>query len=336
MLKYGVIGFGYWGPNLVRVLNTAERSMVRYVCDARDHRRELAERMYPTTKVVTDHRELLADPDVDVIAIATPVSTHSQLAMEALEAGKHVFVEKPLTATSEEARQVVEMARATNRTVFVDHTFVYTEAVRKIADLIDNQELGELLYYDSTRVNLGLFQHDVNVIWDLVVHDLAILDRITLHPPTSVMAIASSPIPNQHESIAYVTLFYEKNFIAHVHASWLSPVKIRQALIGGTRRMIVYDDLEPSEKIKIYDKGVELVHDPAESYALQVGYRSGDMVSPMINPYEALANAVNHANASFLEGVQPITNGDTGYQVVRILEAANQSAQQGGRRIDLT
>lgn len=335
MLQYGVIGFGYWGPNLVRVLSTAERSMVKYVCEARDHRRELVAKMYPMAKVITDYRELLEDPDVDVVAIATPVSTHSRLAVEALEAGKHVFVEKPLAATVEEASHILEKAQAANRTVFVDHTFVYTEAVRKIANLIDNQELGELLYYDSTRVNLGLFQHDVNVIWDLVVHDIAILDRISPNPPTSVMAITSSPIPNQHESIAYVTLFYEKNFIAHIHASWLSPVKIRRTLIGGTRRMIVYDDLEPSEKIKIYDKGVELVHDPAASYALQVGYRSGDMVSPMINPYEALATAVSHANASFLEGVQPITSGNTGYQVVRILEAANQSAQQGGRRIDL-
>lgn len=335
MLQYGVIGFGYWGPNLVRVFSSAKQSTVRYVCDAQDDRRELAARAYPQARVISDHRELLADPSIDAVIVATPVSTHFRIAMEALEAGKHVFVEKPLAATLSETRQLLDKAKAADRVIFVDHTFVYTEAVRKIAQLIKDDELGDILYYDSTRVNLGLFQHDVNVIWDLVVHDVAILDHIVPYKPVAVSAITSSPIPDQRESIAYVTLFYDANFIAHIHASWLAPVKIRRTLIGGTRRMAVYDDLEPSEKVKIYDKGVDLVSDPEQSYALKVGYRSGDMVAPMIDPNEALSTAAAHANECFLENRQPVTNGDVGHRVVQVLEAADESSRSGGQRIGL-
>jgi predicted dehydrogenase len=335
MLNYGVIGYGYWGPNLVRVLNGAEDSHVSIVCDRDPKRLAALQKIYPAIRTSSDPTELIADPAIDVVVIATPVSTHFPLGLAALQAGKHIFVEKPLASSTQESACLLEEAEKRHRIIFVDHTFVYTGAVRKIRDLIDAAKLGDILYYDSVRVNLGLFQSDVNVIWDLVVHDLAILERLLPDRPTAVSAIAARPIANQPEGIAYVSLYYPGDVIAHIHASWLAPVKVRQTLIGGTKRMIVYNDLDPSEKIKLYDKGVEVVTDTAEAHRMKVGYRSGDMLAPDIDGTEALVYAARHANDCFASGSQPITNGAVGHRIVTILEAADASMRDRGQPIPL-
>jgi predicted dehydrogenase len=334
-LRYGVIGFGYWGPNLVRAVNGADASVVRIVCERDPKRRALAEKLYPGIRAVADPEEVMRDSDIDVVAIATPVSTHFPLAREALLQGKHVFVEKPLASSSAESAELLRLAGEQGRQIFVDHTFVYTGAVRKLAELARSDHLGRILYYDSVRVNLGLFQSDVNVIWDLVVHDLAILEQIMPEAPIAVSAVASNPLDYGPESIAYVSVHYPREVVAHIHASWLAPVKVRQTLIGGTKRMVVYNDLEPTEKIKIYDRGVEVVTDPAEAARLKVGYRAGDILSPLVDQTEALAVAAKHANECFLEDRPPITDAKVGHRVVTVLEAAARSAREGGSRVKL-
>lgn len=265
MINVGVIGYGYWGPNLVRNFAETPGSQVVGVCDLRPERLSSVQARYPAIKTTTDYRELLTDPSIDAIAIATPVSTHFDLALQALQAGKHVFVEKPMTATSEQATRLVEKAERCNRVLMVDHTFVYTGAVRKMRDLVEKNEVGEIYYYDSVRVNLGLFQHDVNVIWDLAVHDLSIMDYVLRVFPVAVSATGMSHLSGQPENVAYVTLFFETNMIAHLHVNWLSPVKVRRTLVGGSLKMIVYDDLEPSDRIKVYDKGVTVNKSPRAS-----------------------------------------------------------------------
>jgi predicted dehydrogenase len=337
MLKYGIVGYGYWGPNLTRIFNQAADSKVLAVADQFAANRAKVKGLYPAIDVYDDAVELIADTRIDVIAIATPISTHYELAAAALEAGKHVIVEKPLCANSEEASRLVELAARKNRQIFVDHTFVYTGAVRKMADLVEAGKLGRVLYYDSIRINLGLYQRDVNVIWDLVVHDLAILFRLMPQRPEAISAIYADPLRTGVPAIAYVTLFYPDNVVAHTHASWLAPVKIRQVLLGGDKSMVVYDDLNPSEKIRIYDKGVELAPSPEQAYALKVEYRHGDMLAPQVDSREALAVMAEHANSSFMQNVTPITNGEVGLNIVRLLELADRSAQLNGEvlRVDV-
>ncbi len=331
----GVIGYGYWGPNLVRNFAEAPGARVVGVSDLRPHRLAEIHDRYPTIKTTTDYRDLLADPAVDAVVIATPVSTHFPLAMEALRAGKHVLVEKPLTASVDEGERLLDAADRYGRLLMVDHTFVYTGAVRKIKDLLDGGHLGRLYYYDSVRVNLGLVQHDVNVLWDLAVHDLSIMDFVLGREPYAVAATGAAHIPGKPVNTAYLTCFFDDNVLAHFHVNWLAPVKIRRTLIGGDRRMIVYDDLEPSEKIKVYDKGITLSQDEPDTYDLRVGYRAGDMWAPQLSVTEALRVEAQHVIDCIRDGQEPLTDGRAGLRVVRILEAATESLLEGGRPVEL-
>jgi predicted dehydrogenase len=338
VIRIGVIGYGYWGPNLVRNFYETPGAQVACVSDLRGERLKQVQGRYPTVGVTPDHRALIDDPGVDAVAIATPVSTHFDLALRALQAGKHVFVEKPLAATSQQVQRLIDAAEKANRILMVDHTFVYTGAVRKIRELVDDGSLGEIYYYDSTRVNLGLFQHDVNVIWDLAVHDLSIMDYVLPTPPVAVSATGLSHVKGGTENMAFMTLFFAGNQIAHIHVNWLAPVKVRRTLIGASKKMIVYDDLEQSEKVKVYDKGITLdrQQDPAEKvYQVLVGYRTGDMLAPHLDTAEALRVEAAHFVRCVEENKQPLTNGEAGLRVVQILEAATESMNDRGRPVEL-
>ncbi len=333
-----MIGYGYWGPNLVRNFYETPGACVAQVSDLRPERLRLVRSRYPSVSVTESHLELIDEPGVDAVVIATPVRTHFELALRALQAGKHVFVEKPLAATTEQVERLIEAAQKADRTLMVDHTFVYTGAVRKIRELVEQGSLGELYYYDSTRVNLGLFQHDVNVIWDLAVHDLSIMDYLMPRPPVAVSATGLSHVPGGTENVAFLTLFFDGRQIAHLHVNWLAPVKVRRTLIGASRKMIVYDDLEHSEKVKVYDKGITLDRqtDPAEKmYEVLVGYRTGDMLAPSLDATEALKVEAAHFVDCVSHGKQPLTDGPAGLRVVQILEAASESMRQRGRPVEL-
>ena len=289
------------------------------------------ERLHPQARVIQNYSEILDDPKIDAVLIATPVSSHFSLALAALRAGKHVFVEKPLASSTEEAMQLADEAHSRRKVLMVDHVFVYTPAVRRIRKLIDEGAVGRLYYYDSVRVNLGLFQQDVNVIWDLAVHDLAIMDFLIDERPTMVSAIAAAHVHGRRENIAYLNCFFDSGFTVHVHVNWLAPVKVRQTLLGGSRKMIIYDDLEPDEKIKVYDRGVD-DNDQANPM-LQFGYRLGDMWSPMLDRTEALLSAVQHFGECIYSGSAPTTDGRCGVRVVQMLEAASRSAAMQGRPV---
>ena len=335
MIKIGVIGYGYWGPNLVRNFMSNPSTRVVCVCDRAPARLEKVKALYPSVKITTLPEELIADSLIDAVVIATPVVGHFDLAMAALKAGKHVFVEKPMTTTSVQSLQLIEEAARRKLTLLVDHTFVYTGVVRKMRELIKAPSFGQPSYFDSTRVNLGLFQHDVNVLWDLAVHDLSIMAFVLDATPVAVSATGHSHIAGQPENVAFLTVFFASNLIAHVNVSWLSPVKIRKTLIGGSKQMIVYDDLETSEKLKVYDKGITVTDTQDDIHKLLISYRTGDLWSPKINETEALQVEVNHF-ASCINGVeQPLTGGDKGLEIVRILEAANVSMRNRGAPVQL-
>ena len=333
MIGIGVIGYGYWGPNLVRNFAEVADSHVVAVADLQPERLALAQSRYPTVEISTDFRDLLASPRVDAVAIATPVSTHFDLVMRALQAGKHVLVEKPLAATAEQADRLIEEAGRRQQVLMVGHTFVYTSAVRKIKELVDGGRLGQLYYYDSVRVNLGLFQHDVNVLWDLAVHDLAIMDYVLGFRPHSVSAIGAAHVSGHPENIAYMTCFFDHGFVAHFHVNWLAPVKVRYTLIGGDRRMVIYNDLEGSEKIKIYDKGVHLKPRSEKLYESLVSYRIGDMRAPRLSQKEALQTEVEHFIGCIQRKKTPLTDGSAGLRVIQILEAASESMHHQGKRV---
>ena len=336
MIRIGVIGYGYWGPNLVRNCFEAPEAEVACVSDLRNERLSLLSSRYPTVRTTRNFLELIADPSIDAVAIATPVSTHYEFALRALQAGKHVLVEKPLASNTDEVQHLMDLAQSKNRVLMVDHTFVYTGAVRKIRELVESNTLGEIYYYDSVRVNLGLFQHDVNVLWDLAVHDLAIMDYVLPFRPCAVSATGLSHVPGGTENIAYLTLFFEGSQIAHIHANWLAPVKLRRTLIGASRKMIVYDDLDQAEKIKVYDKGITLNQQSSEKfYQILVGYRTGDMLAPQIDGTEALKREVAHFLHCIEEQEEPVTGGAAGLRVVEILQAASQSMAQRGRPVEL-
>jgi predicted dehydrogenase len=337
MVRVGVIGYGYWGPNLVRNFFETPGAQVAWVSDKRAERLKQVQSRYPTVKVTENHRDLLQDPEVDAIAIATPVSTHFDLAIQALEAGKHVLVEKPMAASSAEALKLIEAAAAAGRTLMVDHTFVYTGAVRRIRQLVDDGSLGEIYYYDSARVNLGLFQHDVNVLWDLAVHDLSIMDYVLPYRPVAVSATGVNHVSGGKENIAFLTLFFDSPVIAHMHVNWLAPVKIRRTLIGASRKMIVYDDMEQSEKIKVYDKGITVNQqlNREKLYDIMVGYRMGDMTAPQLDISEALRFEASHFVECIEKKQRPITDGEAGLRVVRVLEAATQSMRMRGHPVEL-
>lgn len=337
MIRIGVIGYGYWGPNLVRNFFELPDAQVACVSDLRPDRLALVTSRYPTIKTTQNFRELLEDPSIDAVAIATPVSSHYELALRALQEGKHVLVEKPLASDTDQVQHLIEVAQKRNRVLMVDHTFVYTGAVRKIRELVDSGTLGEIYYYDSVRVNLGLFQHDVNVLWDLAVHDLSIMDYVLPFRPCAVSATGLSHVPGGTENIAYLTLFFEGSQIAHIHSNWLAPVKLRRTLIGASRKMIVYDDLEQSEKIKVYDKGITLNQhqNPEKLYQMLVGYRTGDMLAPQLDATEALRREADHFLRCIQQKEEPVTDGSAGLRVVEILQAASQSMAQRGRPVEL-
>lgn len=330
-LSVGVVGCGYWGPNLIRNFYENERVELRYVCDLLPEKLKGISRRYPTVNTTTNYQELLNDPELQAIVIATPVRTHFRLAQQALESGKHVLVEKPMCMSSSECEALVALAQERKLVLMVDHTFAYHGAVKRIKDEIEKGELGDILYFDSVRINLGLFQSDVNVIWDLAPHDLSIMDYLLGQSPKLVHATGACHAGNGIEDIAYITLTFENNLIAHFNVSWLSPVKVRQMLIGGTKKMIVYDDLTPMEKIRVYDKGIS-VCEPQKmdsGYVNSVSYRVGDMYSPVYDLTEALRVEVSHFVDCALHGKSPITDGSSGLRIVRILEAANNSLKTG-------
>jgi len=331
----GVIGYGYWGPNLVRNFMSDTAWRVVSVCDRSESRLAEVGRLYPTITTTRNPEDLFRNPSVDAIAIATPVATHFELAMAALRAGKHVLVEKPIAATSAEAAQMIEKAAQRKLVLLVDHTFVFTGAVRKIRDVIADESFGELQYYDSTRVNLGLFQHDVNVMWDLAVHDLSIMDFVIGVNPVAVSATGLSHVRGQPANVAFMTLFFDRHIIAHINVNWLSPVKIRRTLVGGSKRMIVYDDLETSEKVKIYDKGITVTETPDDLRKLLISYRTGDLWSPKVNETEALKLEVAHFRNCIDGSEKPITPGERGLAIVRMLEAADKSMQKRGEPVEL-
>lgn len=335
MIGVGVIGYGYWGPNLVRNFAAANECNVVMVCDSNPDRLAALHKHYPAIRLTTEAGALIADPAVDVVVVATPVSSHYELALRALEAGKHVLVEKPLTSSAEQARRLIEQADRRGLILMVDHTFIYTGAVRKIKELIDEGHLGDIYYFDSTRNNLGLFQQDVNVIWDLAVHDLSIMSYVIPARPTAVSATGLSHVPGKPENIAFLTVFYDEPIIAHISVNWLSPVKVRQTLISGNKKMIVYNDIEPSEKIKVYDKGIDLIDRPESRHKLLVSYRSGDMHAPRLDTTEALALETSHFMDCIARQKQPLTDGPSGLRVVQILEAATRSIAEHGRQIIL-
>lgn len=334
-MKVGIIGLGYWGPNLVRNFLANNSVDEVHACDKDEKRRELISKKFPAAKLCADFNEMLKS-DIDCVAIATPVDTHHKLAKAALEAGKHIWVEKPFTSTVDEAVELNKIADEKNLKIFVDHTFLYTGAVRKIKELVDDDVLGDIIYFDSVRVNLGLFQHDVNVVWDLAPHDLSIMNY--LMKDKKIKGIACSGVANyyDYENVAYISVHFEKedNAIGHFHVNWTSPVKIRKMLIGGTKKMLLWDDMENVEKLRIYDAGIEMKNKEEVHEAL-VQYRIGDMHSPKVNQTEALALGVEEFLAAIKEDRKPLTSGKEGELIVRILEASNESIKNDGKFVEL-
>lgn len=333
-MKVAVIGAGYWGPNLIRNFLSQDEVENVIACDRDENRLAKMQKTFHGIEISTDYEEIIKRVDVEIVAIATPVSLHYEIAKKSLLAGKHCWIEKPMTVNSAEAEELIALAEKQNLKIFVDHTFIYTGAVRKMKEIITSGRLGELYYFDSVRVNLGLFQHDVNVIWDLAPHDLSIMDYLLESKPLAVSATGSCHVGNGLEDIAYLTVQFENNLIAHFHVNWLAPVKIRKTLIGGTKSMIVYDDTEASEKLKIYDKGIEVTTREGV-YDTLVQYRTGDMLSPKLEQTEALSLAAQHFIDCIKNDKKPLTDGISGLNVVRILEASEVSIKNQGKLITL-
>lgn len=333
MIRVGVIGYGYWGPNVVRNIHGLDNACVEVVCDKSSAALARVRKSYPGMVTTSDVDEVLRSPNVDAVAVITPVWTHYELAKTALENGKHVFVEKPLTSSVAQAEELVELASRKNLTLMVDHTFLFTGAVRKIRELTDNGVLGNLYYYDSLRVNLGLFQHDVSVIWDLAPHDLSIMDYLINKKPEAIIATGEKHL-NGVEDVAFITVHFPDNVIAHINVNWLSPVKIRTTLIGGQKRMLVWNDLVADEKIRVYDKGVQITSGEGLRDLL-VSYRSGDMWAPQIEQGEALRLELSYFADSILNGAVPFNDGHAGLRVVRMLEAAESSIRKRGEMVRL-
>lgn len=326
MVKIGVIGYGYWGPNIVRNFAGHQDCTVEAVCDNNPVALARVLGRHAGVRVTTDVDDIVTSADIDAVAIVTPVSYHYELAKKALENGKHVFVEKPFTATVLQAEELVELADRKNLHIMVDHTFLFSGAVRKIKQLVDEGALGPLYYYDSTRVNLGLFQHDVNVLWDLAPHDLSIMDYLIGMEPELVVATGGAHV-NSFENVAYLTVYFANNVLAHINVNWLSPVKVRTTLLGGQKKMLVWNDLDPAEKLRVYDKGAALRTEQGVHQAL-VSYRTGDMWAPKIEELEALHVETRYFLDCVNNNMKPFNDGQAGLRVVRILEAAEQSLKQ--------
>lgn len=333
MIRFGVVGYGYWGPNIVRNLYGLAEAKVVTVCDKSPKALRRAKEVHPEVRITTETADLLNSDDIDAVAVITPVWTHYELAKAALQSGKHVFVEKPFTSTSEQAQELIELADRNNLKIMVDHTFVFTGAVQKIRQLIEEDALGDLYYYDSTRVNLGLFQHDINVIWDLAPHDLSIMGFVIQDQPYSVVATGESHL-NGMTDVAYITVYFPRNVIAHINVNWLSPVKVRMTLIGGEKKMLLWNDLDADEKIKVYDKGVEISSSEGV-YDLLVSYRSGDMWAPKVDQTEALKTELSYFVNCIKNDNYPLNDGVAGLSVVKILEAAETSLRRRGKAVYL-
>ena len=333
MIRFGVIGYGYWGPNVVRNLDHLDGSQVVTVCDKSPASRKRIQKAHPHVKVTSDSADLMSSTEIDAIAVVTPVWTHYELAKTALEHGKHVFVEKPFTSDSTQAEELINLAAKKNLQIMVDHTFLFTGAVKKIGQLLEEGTLGKVYYYDSTRVNLGLFQHDVNVIWDLAPHDLSIIDHLIKETPEAVSATGQTHL-NGFEDVAFITVYFPNKIIAHINVNWLSPVKVRTTLIGGEKKMLVWNDLEADEKIKIYDKGVHITSREG-LYNLLVNYRSGDMWAPQVEQVEALRQELAYFVDCISNNQTPFNDGAAGLRVVKLLEAANASVKKRGALVYL-
>lgn len=334
MIRIGVIGYGYWGPRIVRNFQGVRGAEVALICDKNLSALNRAKRDYPHIPVTTDLCGVLASVDIDAVAVITPVWTHFELAKAALENGKHVFVEKPFTSTVAQARELIDLADSKRLQIMVDHTFLFTGAVKRIKQLVGEGAVGDLYYYDSTRVNLGLFQHDVNVIWDLAPHDLSIMDYIIGKRPECVTANGQCHL-NGLEDMAYLTIYFSSKIIAHINVNWISPVKVRTTLIGGEKKMLVWNDLEPDEKVKVYDKGVTLASGANSVYDLLVSYRSGDMWAPKVEQKEALAAEADYFVGCIEKNERPFNDGIAGLRVIEILEAADRSLRQRGGPVAL-
>jgi len=333
MIHIGVIGYGYWGPNIVRNFNSIESARVAAVGDKNPDALKKVNAAWPGIRTTTDCDEVISAPDIDAVAVVTPVYTHFELARKVLQEGKHLFIEKPFTSTSAEAEELLELAARKNLTIMVDHTFLFSGAVKKIKELIEQDVLGDLYYFDSMRVNLGLFQHDINVIWDLAPHDLSIMDYLVKDPPQAVIATGISHF-NGHEDVAYVSCYFANNMIAHFNVNWLSPVKVRTTLIGGNKKMVVWNDLEADEKIKVYDKGADITNREGV-YNLLINYRSGDMWMPKVDATESLKLEAGYFVDCVTSNKTPINDGQSGMRVVKILEAANASLRNKGAMVYL-
>ncbi len=329
MFKVGVIGCGYWGPNLIRNFTQLKKSNVIRVADLDETRLAHMKRLYHTIETTKDYREIVNDPEIDIVTIATPVHTHYKLAWEALSADKHVFVEKPIAASVSEAEALIALSEKHQRKLMVGHTFVYTEAVRKMKEIIDSGELGELYYISSQRLNLGLFQQDINVIWDLAPHDISIILYLLDQEPQMVSAIGASHINPAIEDVAVLTLRFSGSLLGFIQTSWLDPDKIRKMTVVGSKKMMVYDDVQPTEKIRIYDKSVEKpIH--YDTYTeFHYSYKYGDIVIPKIGGSEPLRTELNHFIECIENDEKPLSDGESGLQVVKILEAAQKSLDNG-------
>lgn len=335
MTRVGLLGYGYWGPNLMRNLEESRAASITGVCDHRSDRLTAATQHRPTLRTTNDPTEILRDPATDAVVIATPLETHFELAMEALRNGKHVLVEKPFCASSEQASKLIEEAAQRRLTLMVDHTFVYSGAVRKMQEIVHAGELGDLYYYSSMRFNLGLYRSDVNVVWDLAPHDFSIIDHLCDERPVEVSAVGVGHVEAGLEDTAYITVFFESSFLVHVGVSWLSPTKVRSTLVGGDKKMIVYDDLEATEKIKLYDKGVSVdtSSSPDAIRELLVSYRTGDMFAPLVDSREPLSRVVREFLDCIETSRRPLTDGESGLRNVCLLEAASESIRQRGRPV---
>lgn len=333
--RVAVIGCGYWGQNLIRNFAELSEANLATVCDFDLAAMARVSRRYPALELTSEFQDVVTDPRIDAVAIATPVSTHYPIARKALQAGKHVLIEKPMATSTAEVSDLLELAEKHRKVLMVDHTFLYTGAVRRMKTLIDSGAIGDLLYIDSVRISLGLVQSDINVLWDLGPHDLSIMNYLCDREPVSVSAIGTRHLGCPFENMAYMSVTFRDNFIAHFHVNWLAPVKVRRTLIGGSKKMIVYDDMEPTEKIKVYDKGISMNHDPQDRARLLAGYRNGDMLVPNLDTSEALRLMANDFIRAIVEGVAPVSDGYSGYKVVRLLQLAQKSMALNGRAVEV-